>query len=236
MAYQWLNSVFARILAQECALCGAPSGRLVLCADCLGDLPINDPACLRCATLLPSTGLCGRCQHRPPPYSSALALLQWQPPVDYLIHRYKYAARLDIGQALAELLADHLQYRVETPPQLLVPTPLHRRRLRARGFNQALEVGRVVAARMQLPLAADLLVRRRATLSQAGLSPELRRRNTRGAFAVADKQAQRVVGKRVAVLDDVLTTGSTAAEMARVLLRAGAEDVAIWTIARSSRG
>lgn len=234
MAYQWLNSVFARLLVQDCVLCGAPSGQSALCDDCLGELPFNYPACRRCAIRLPRPGICGQCQRQAPPFTAASSLLQWQPPVDYLVHRYKYAARLEIGQLLAELLAEHLMYHIETPPDLLIPTPLHRRRLRARGFNQALEVSRVVAERLDLPLAGEILERQRPTLSQAGLSAKMRRRNIRGAFRVPDQQAARVTARRVAILDDVLTTGSTAAEMSRVLLRAGAKSVEIWTIARSS--
>lgn len=166
---------------------------------------------------------------------SATALLQWQAPVPYLLHRYKYAARLEIGKALAELLAEHLMYHIETPPDLLIPTPLHPQRLRARGFNQALEIGRVVANRLDLAINSEVLKRTRPTISQTGLNPRQRRRNILGAFQVTDAGASVIAGKRVALLDDVLTTGSTAAEMSRVLLRSGAESIDVWTIARSSR-
>ena len=233
MAYQWLKSVFARLLAQNCALCRAPAGDYALCPDCLQELPYNQPACSRCAIGMPQPGVCGACLQRPRPFTAAIAPLRWQPPVDYLLHLFKYQHHLEIGVVLGELLADQvLQQDIELP-ELLLPTPLHPRRLRSRGFNQALELSRVVAARLELPLAVQVLRRNRPTISQTGLSPRERRRNIRGSFAVADDQAALIAGRHLAVLDDVLTTGSTAAEMSRTLLRAGAARVDIWAIARS---
>ena len=155
--------------------------------------------------------------------------------MDWLLHHFKYQGRLDLGRLLGVILADHLMELAAQGtalPDLLLPTPLHPNRLRARGFNQALELGHELQRRLDLPLERSILRRTRATLSQTGLKPRERRRNIRGAFTVTGD----VAGLRVAVLDDVLTTGSTAAEMSRTLLRAGASEVVIWTVARAGKG
>ena len=234
MADQWLKSVLARIFVQQCALCGAPAGDYALCAACLQDLPTNTPACSRCAISLPQPGICGPCLRKPRPFTAAVAALHWQTPVDFLLHRFKYQQRLELGVVLGETLAAHLLSQQASMPDMLLPTPLHANRLRARGFNQALEISRVLASRLDLQLTTGLLLRQRSTLSQTGLTPRERRRNIRGAFAVDERRTDQLRDRHVVIVDDVLTTGSTAAEMSRTLLRAGAGRVDIWTIARSS--
>jgi ComF family protein len=200
----------------------------------LQDLPNNTPACSRCAISLPQPGICGPCLRRPPPFSAAVAALHWQSPVDFLLHRFKYQRRLELGVVLGEYLAEQLLSQQATMPELLLPTPLHPQRLRSRGFNQALEISHIVAARLALTVTTGLLLRSRPTLSQTGLAPRDRRRNIRGAFNVNARRADELRGRHVVIVDDVLTTGSTAAEMSRTLLRAGVTRVDIWTIARSS--
>lgn len=219
---------------QQCALCGAPSGDYALCAPCLQDLPRNLPACSRCAISLPQPGICGACLRRPRPFTAAVAALHWQTPVDFLLHRFKYQRRLELGVILGEHLAQHLRDQQADMPELLLPTPLHVNRLRTRGFNQALEISRVVAARLDLQLRNGLLLRNRPTLTQTGLTPRQRRHNIRGAFQVNAQRASELKGRHVVIIDDVLTTGSTAAEMSRTLLREGTARVDIWAIARSS--
>ncbi len=151
--------------------------------------------------------------------------------MDWLVHGFKYSAQLGIGELFGQLLATRLSATTDPLPELLLPTPLHPGRLRLRGFNQALEIGRILERRLDITLVPSGLQRRRATISQTGLSLRERRRNIRGAFSVHTT----VEGRRVALLDDVLTTGSTAAELTRMLLRAGAVDVSVWTIARAYR-
>ncbi len=148
-------------------------------------------------------------------------------PVDALIHALKYGGNL----ALAPLLADRLTRLASERerPDLLIPMPLHRARLRERGFNQALEIGRIVAAGLGIPLEIDACRRIRDTAGQAGLSWKERRRNVRGAFACNED----LTGKRVVVLDDVMTTGATLDELGRALRRAGAVDVGTWVVART---
>lgn len=218
-----------RLLPPTCLLCG-DRGRpgLDLCAGCHADLPVPDAACERCARRLPRTGICGACQRSPPPFDAAQAGFEYAPPVDWLVHRFKFGGRLECGRVLSECLARELVYRGAGYPDALVPVPLHRRRLRQRGFDQAMEIARLLSARLGVPLADNRLARCRATEPQSTLEARQRRGNLRGAFRVSG-----MVPENVALVDDVLTTGSTAAECARVLKRAGCRRVSVWVLARA---
>lgn len=212
-----------------CVLCGG-SGRAGrdLCDVCHGDLPANQPACKTCAAPIALAGQCGRCQRRPPSFEAAVAALRYEPPVDWLVQRFKYDGRLSHGVVLGHLLADAVASSGLPLPKAVLPVPLHRSRLRKRGFNQAREIARVLARRLDLPLRDDCLRRVRATPAQSGLDARARRRNLRQAFAVHGEPPP-----RVALVDDVMTTTSTAAECARALKRAGCESVQVWVAARA---
>jgi len=229
-AREWIGSWRRWLLPSRCLLCGAPGdGDLGLCAACAAELPRNRNCCARCALPLPSPApLCGQCLRRPPPWDAAWAPFRYAWPLDRLESRYKFGAALPAGRALAALWQD-------TPPPadlpgLVLPVPLHRERLRRRGYNQALELARPLARQLGLPLRHDVLRRQRGTAAQTELDAAARRRNVRGAFAVAEGIA---LPPHVAVLDDVMTTGATLAECARVLRRAGVRRVDVWALARA---
>lgn len=212
-------------------LCGASSARL-LCAACEADLPrCPAAACPVCALPLPETGpdgtVCGACLRRPPAFGRTLAAFSYGFPVDRLLHAFKYAGNLALAEALAEPLARLAAARPR--PDLLLPMPLHPARLRQRGFNQSLEIARPVSRWLGIPLEARACRRTRDTPAQAGLKWEERRRNVRGAFACDLDLA----GKKVAVLDDVMTTGATLDEIGRVLKGRGAAEVSAWVVART---
>lgn len=213
-----------------CALCGAaaelPSG---LCRGCRQDLPSGGHGCRRCALPLAGGDLCGRCLQRPPPFDRVVAPFVYRPPMDTLIHGAKYHRRLSDARSLGVLLAEHVADACTDPPELIVPVPLHGRRLRERGYNQALEIARPAARRLGVRLDAGCCVRTRATSPQARLDGPARRRNIAGAFAVT--RVPQV--SHVAVVDDVMTTGGTAAELAEVLIRAGVVRIDIWVCARA---
>jgi ComF family protein len=161
--------------------------------------------------------------------------LAYEYPVDRLVAGAKFRRRLQdarlLGELLAEALADAIRAgRVESA-SLIVPVPLHPRRLGLRGYNQALEIARPVAARIGLSLAAEVCRRIRATREQAGLPAVERRRNVRRAFAVREGAVR---GVRVAIVDDVVTTGSTVAALAQALRGAGVADVQVWSAARTA--
>ncbi len=232
--YNWSNIAQRWLYPPTCLLCGAPGeGSRDLCDGCLHDLPWITNPCPICATPLPdgAAGPCGRCLNRPPPFARAVIPFRYAPPLDHLIRGFKYRERLVPGRVVGELAATAIAERVADRPHLIVPVPLHPRQLRRRGYNQALELARPLAGSLGVPLAPRLCRRLRETASQAGLSAKDRHRNVKGAFGVTGA----VRGLRIALVDDVLSTGSTVGELTRVLLKAGADQVEVFACARASR-
>ena len=230
----WLRALLDALLPPACAGCGAraPSDR-TLCARCEGLLdPIDAHACPRCQLHRASAGPCAE----PAALDAAVAPVWLEPPVSDWIHAFKYPPRGLRGLAPGPIAAvDELAVRAarRTPgpaPDLVVPVPLHPRRLRARGFNPALAVARAAARAVAAPVFATALERVRDTPSQTGLDAAARRRNVRGAL-----RARRAVPPRVWIADDVITTGATLREAARALRAAGAREVIAVCAARTPR-
>ncbi|MEO8081045.1 MAG: phosphoribosyltransferase family protein [Caldimonas sp.] len=169
----------------------------------------------------------------PPPFDTALARVDYGFPWDRLVTAFKFHGALDLAPALAALMLDVHVHATAERPDLIVPVPLAAKRLRERGANQAWELARRLAR--HLGIAADplLLLRIRETAHQLDLQPEARIGNVRGAFAIEPRRRHEVRGRSIAVVDDVMTTGSTLAETARVLHDAGAASVAVWVLART---
>lgn len=245
MVYEALRRLLLR-LPGSCLLCEAPADAWGLCPPCLADLPWNHGACPFCALPPPEEGHdgptggleagapCAACAAGAPLQSRALAPLRYEFPVNYLVGRLKYGARLVHAPVLGELLSAAVAVHPGPLPDLILPVPLHPRRLAARGYNQALEIARPVARFTGLPLETRLLRRIRATAAQMTLDRAERAGNPAGAFAVeAARLAQLGPGLRVALVDDVMTTGATLAEMGRVLLAAGVDGVEYWVVART---
>jgi ComF family protein len=237
VVYGWTKFVQA-ILPPVCVLCGGEGQQpdLDLCSACEADLPRNDSACPLCGEPLAGVGearpLCGACLRRAPRYHASLCAYRYAYPVDHLVRALKYDGAIVLGRVLGELLVRTLQAGREAPwPDCIVPMPLHPERFNARGYNQSIELGRMVERRLGIPLCTNLVSRIRATREQAALSRKERRKNVRGAFAVDGKLRM----KHVAILDDVVTTGSTVSEVARVLRRAGAGHIEVWAIAHAGR-
>lgn len=218
------------LLPPRCLLCGdAGHDGLDLCRDCAAELPRNRSCCARCALPLAlPAALCGRCQRHPPPWQAAWSPFRYGWPLDRLESRFKFSRELAAGRSLVALW--QREARPIELPALIVPVPLHRARLRQRGYNQALELARPLARALGVPLRHDLLLRAHPTAAQSELDAPSRRRNVRGAFAVAPRA---VLPRHVTVLDDVMTTGATLAECARVLSRAGVARVDVWALARA---
>ena len=232
MIAAWLGALERLVLPPTCLLCGsAGTAELDLCAACLSDLPRNHAACPRCAVPLPAgwTGLCERCRAQPPEFDRAFVPFGYRPPVDFLITRLKFGGRLAHARLLGELFAAALAERGDPPPDCIMPVPLHPRRLRERGFNQALELARAAAHRFGIPLWINGLRRVRHTRPQVELDARQRQTNPLGAFALAAP----LPGTRIALMDDVVTTASTIGECARVLRASGATDIEIWAIGRA---
>ena len=229
----WPVIILDWLYPPTCLLCGDPGhDRLDLCRPCAESLPYIEAACPRCALPLAAETpqLCGACQNTPPAFDAAHALFHYEEPARYLIRSLKFGARYPSGRLLGTLLAERLRDRAERP-QALIPVPLHPGRYRERGFNQALEIARTVSRRLGIPLDLDACRRIRATPAQAQLSARERRKNLRRAFVARPNLAYR----HVAILDDVVTTGTTVNELAKTLRRAGVERIEIWACARAER-
>lgn len=235
MVYRYLDRLQDLLFPPRCHLCGDSSAQATqLCLPCTAELPWLAETCTRCAqpvTALPPGGQCGGCQRRPPAFDRTTALFHYQPPADYLLKRLKFGNELAVAPLLAGLLAERIDQRMDALPGLLVPVPLHRSRLRERGFNQATELARILGKRLHIPVAHHLCWRRRPTEPQSRLPPAARRLNLRNAFDVSGTPDN----GHLAIVDDVMITGHTANELARVLKRAGAEQVEVWVIARAGR-
>jgi len=196
----------------SCILCGAAGDEDIdLCRDCAADLPRNEPAC------------------SVPPFRNAFVPFRYAYPLDHLVQGLKFRNELACGRVLGQLFAGCLLARGEPLPAAIVPVPLALRRYRQRGYNQAIELALSIRRITGIAVRADVAIRQRETLEQAGLDRKARRRNVTGAFAAVAPLRVR----HVAILDDVVTTGSTVRELADVLQRAGAEQIEIWAIART---
>lgn len=216
---------------ERCTLCRAPTFDAGLCARCIDALPWNAPACPRCALPLAAPAAnCHQCRSLGPVADAVLGPLRYAPPVDRWVHALKYEGALSEGRVLGRLLAHAVQTDAAPLPELILPMPLHDRRLRERGYNQATEIARWAARSLELPLATEATTRLRDTADQTHLSAVQRRRNLHGAFRA---DARRLRGRHVAVIDDVMTTGASARALVAALRTAGAARVIVWCIART---
>ena len=221
------------LLPPACTLCGTGTGGALLCAPCTRELPWNTPACPGCASPVAVSGAaCAACLAKPRAFDAATAAFVLATPVQEGIHALKYSARFAQAALLGAAFAQHVAARGAPLPQVLVPVPLHWRRQWRRGYNQSLELARVIGAALDIPVDTAAAKRTRATADQIGQSATERRRNLRGAFAVAP----RLAGRHIALLDDVMTTGATLEELARACKVSGAARVEAWAIARQPLG
>ncbi len=218
------------LLAQDCLLCQKTSGDALLCEACERELAPAVPACPRCALTSAGNAHCGACLAHPPHYDSSYAAFIYAFPVDRLIQALKYGGRL----ALAGFFARKLHQRVGQAAgvDIIAPLPLHRARLAERGFNQAAEIAKVLARLSGIEVQLELGRRVRNTAPQTELPWNERAANVRGAFACEGDLS----GLRIAVVDDVMTTGATLDEFARTLKKSGAAWVENWVVARTPRG
>ncbi|HYN54986.1 MAG TPA: ComF family protein [Methylotenera sp.] len=216
----------------HCFLCSSHEGsKLGLCKACLNDLPWhNTMQCPQCA--LQSNGLtCGSCLNAPTHFDATQALFTYDFPIDSLLQHYKYKDMLQLADTFANLLSNkklsspNLSRKID----LIIPMPMHHARLKERGFNQALEIARIVAKNTQIKLDYTTCQRIKLTPPQASLPLKERIKNICGVFNCT----QNLQGLNIALVDDVMTTGASLNELAKTLKKAGAAHVECWVIART---
>lgn len=246
-----LDSLCSVLFPADCRVCNLPlSGFTLLpvCSSCWNNLPTQPGVlCMRCGEALAGDSdtaeqsFCRPCRQAPPAFRKAVAHGVYEGPLRTLLHLLKYEGMEPLAKRLGTLLADQILAIPELPGDLLiVPVPLYGKKRRQRGFNQsallargALEALRTGRPALQVKVADSALTRRRATQSQAGLSPHQRRVNVRGAFFVSRGEA--VAGRNVLLIDDIYTTGATARACSEALRRAGAKTIWVATVARAQK-
>lgn len=223
------------LFVPHCAACDVRvASDTPLCDSCAISLYETGPACPRCAnpTSGPAAVLCARCRTAPPPFAAAHAAYRYGGELAVALRRLKYQGRVDVARSLAPLLAPAL-HQAAAGMDALVPMPLHWRRMWARGFNQTTALLAHAGRDLPIPVDTRSVRRVRATAAQSGLSARRRRDNVAGAFAVPPRRKPHLTGKRILLVDDVMTTGATMAACARALLDAGAREVVAFCVARA---
>lgn len=201
----------------------------LICNGCKNDLPYNRISCIKCGKAQLAHTICNSCNKQPPEIDRTITSFSYQFPVTELIKKLKYNQKVIIAQELGSCLATSITEVSTSLPDCILPVPLHRFRYISRGFNQATEIAIIVAKKLSLSIDTQLLDRTRNTLAQFDLNPFERKQNVKNAFILNTKPEY----KSVAIIDDVITTGSTVNEIAKVLKTAGVKRVEAWTCARA---
>ena len=234
--------VYSKIFPSTCSLCDLPSvTRLDLCDSCDKALPRIGFSCFTCGLPLIDTDtahlpgsdkkqlLCGKCLTEPSPIDEAIIPFLYEAPIDYMVKRLKFSADMKYSRLMGELLALKISEGCSTWPDCLLPVPLHHSRLLERGYNQAFQIADIVSKRLCIPVEQDCASRITSQASQVQLNARDRTKNLRSAFSVTT----RVTDKKIAIIDDVYTTGATTRSLAMTLKKAGASSVSIWAFART---
>lgn len=218
-------------LSRRCLLCqDSVEDDEWICRYCRQNLPLIDSACPVCGMPAVCNTVCGRCLASPPYYHYTIAPLRFQPPVTALVYRLKYHHQFFLARALATELARHILKSSTPLPELIIPLPLHRKRLRRRGFNQSQMLARALSRQLGIACDSTHLVRRRYARPQVELDADDRKRAVDNAFAA--RPGLKV--QHIALVDDVISTSHTANQAARALKRAGIKSISIWAIARNT--
>ncbi|MCW9024823.1 MAG: ComF family protein [Gammaproteobacteria bacterium] len=235
----WLN---INLFSGACLLCGLPAQiNTPMCRDCRNSLPTNTTCCCRCALPIKIDPVrlanesakhnlyCGRCLQDPPPFFQSHIPYHYATPLINLLTGLKFSQQLHHARLLGNLLTQHLLPQLTSKPECIIPVPLHPQRLRQRGYNQALELARPAAQALNIKLDTQLCQRIKNTQPQTELSLRSRHANLRNAFQIAAT----VPYQHIAIIDDIVTTGHTVHELARMFKRAGVAQIEIWAIARA---
>jgi len=225
------KDIFSRLFKQRCLLCVAnDGGELGICDGCNSDLPWHSkPHCPQCG--LDSNGLlCGSCINSPPAFDATFSLFTYDFPLDSMMQRYKYGNMLNLGYIFGQMLGKKTNL---ADVDLIIPMPMHPMRLKERGFNQSLEIAKIITKSHPEKLDFTSALRQKHTPPQASLPLKERVKNIKGAFKINVDSVDNFKNKRIAIVDDVMTTGASLNELAKTLKKVGAEHVECWVIART---
>lgn len=226
--------------ARPCLFCSeTTTDPTLLCADCIADLPWNRHRCKCCALPLPHRSdlelLCGECLLTPAPFARILSPLRYEFPLDRALHQFKYQGKRYWQRSFVTLMEAFVQFHntdtTRAMPQALVPVPMHKDKLKARGFNQAELLAKGLSRTLNLPMDNDWLHKTRNTENQAALNKEDRLKNLRGAFTVEGERNYR----HVALIDDVVTTRATIETLAKLLQKQRVQMIDVWCLARTAK-
>ncbi len=229
MAMDFINN--CSLITQHCVFCDLPGhagGHL--CAGCFADLPWLTKPCFRCALPLPSSGheqLCRLCLKKPPHFSQTTALFSYQFPIDLLMPKIKQQQQRYHFKWLSQCIAKRLDSQ-QLLAQALIPVPIAKSKLLLRGYNQAEQLALELSRHLQIKLDRTTVSKNRNTPAQAKLSAKARKTNLSGAFDIGEHHY-----RHIAIIDDVMTTGATANEIAKALIKSGVERVDVWIVART---
>ncbi len=236
----WLSTLnLAKVNSDKtkgrCVGCLSSNAYNGLCVFCQADLPVNQWHCRYCALPMSHAGnelVCSDCLISPPAFAHSYIPWRYQYPVDGMISRYKYNRQHKFARPLIAGFTSYVEsvFRDQNhiKPHLLIPSPMLPSRRRERGFNQARDIAEQLGAALDIPVSAGIVRRVRKVQAQRGLSREARLKNLHGVFEVCAK-----VPERIAIVDDVVTTGATARVLASALRDAGATEIQVWALART---
>lgn len=236
---RFAQNLLAILFPQRCILCGVKVPDVQadsFCEQCMGEIQyLRPPICRICGLELyggeGEEPLCGECLRTPPPFSVARSVVRYEPKVQELVYKLKYGTDHSVRSGIQTII-DRYDLSGFSGCQYIAPVPLYPKRLRQRGGNQALFLARLFFADKQERLKTDLLKRTKHTIPQTKLSGKERRKNLRGAFALGKRY--QVKGLSICLVDDVFTTGTTVKECCKVLMKSGAREVRVLTLARAA--
>lgn len=232
MVYKWIKNKLSGLIQHYCLLClAATENNYLLCSGCENDLPVNQPHCIVCASPLAADFalVCAQCQQTPPQYQTSFIPYLYASPLKELISDFKFHRNLSAAPVLAHIFSQSILLRKSKLPECIIPMPLHKQRLRSRGFNQALELSRIIAQQLRIPVDYSLCQRTKSTPYQSGLSAKERKENLKNAFILSRPHLY----KHVAIFDDVVTTGTSVNELAKELRKSGVKIIEVWALART---
>lgn len=219
--------MFKLLLPHFCVICHKPSHReRDLCLACENQLPFLKNACRICATPIPENNpICGQCLNQKNPFDQTIAVFKYEPPVSQMITGLKFSAKLHYAPLFGKLLAE----KISNKPEIIIPIPLHKKRLKERGFNQSLEIAKQIGKQLHIPIDAKSCQRIIHTQPQAQVPAKDRKKNVKNAFEII----QKISANHIAVIDDVVTTGHTIYAFCQMLRKHGVQHIDVWCIART---